>query len=397
MMYCKILIILATLTFKGSMIIFGLNISILELILLSVLAITFFIQLFFYVFVYSRIKGKRKKTIVDQTEPVSIIICAKNEEENLKLNLPNILNQNYPDFEVIVVNDCSEDNSDIILEQMQRKYPRLKVTTIKPDEKFSHGKKLAMLLGIKAAKNDLLLMTDADCQPVSENWIRSMQRNYSQGIEITLGYGGYMKKKGFLNKLIRYDTVFAAMNYLGLATLGMPYMGVGRNLSYRKEMFFRNRGFASHSHIFSGDDDLFVNETANARNTAVELSPESITLSEPKHTFGEWIYQKRRHHTTWPLYKRLHRFVLGTEVVSRSVFHIGLLALFILNFNWIILLSIFALRLLIQLIIVKKALKHLNESDLLLFSLMFDIILPVIYIIVNFSNQFRRGKKNKWK
>ena len=206
-----------------------------------------------------------------------------------------VLEQVYPDFEVIVVNDCSWDESGIYLEELQNKYKHLKIVTIKEQEKYRHAKKFALTLGIKSAKNDILLFTDADCMPASSTWIRDMHAHFNSGTEIVLGYGSYRKEKGFLNKMIRFDTFFIALQYFSFALTGMPYMGVGRNLSYRKSLFFGTKGFARHYHLLSGDDDLFVNENATDKNTEIEIQPDSFTYSDPKKTFGEWFRQKARH------------------------------------------------------------------------------------------------------
>ncbi len=214
--------------------------------------------------------------------PVSVVICAKNEEENLKANLPLILEQDYPLYEVIVVNDASTDNSMNVLMDLQQKYSHLRTSSIKENVHIRKGKKLALTLGLKAAKYDWVLLTDADCSVTGNKWLATMQRNFRKEAGIVLGYGGYRRNKGLLNMVIRYDTFFIALQYMGFALAGFPYMGVGRNLAYRKELFFRNKGFATHYELASGDDDLFVNEVARRDGTRIEIRSESHTRSETK-------------------------------------------------------------------------------------------------------------------
>ena len=271
-----------------------------------------FIQLFYYLFFYLRIVQK-PHTTPTHTPPVSVIICARNEEENLKQYLPSILNQNYPQYEVIVVNDASEDNSAWVLDAFAKQYSHLKISTIKKDEKFNHSKKLAVTIGIKAASYEYLLFTDADCEACSSDWIKQMVQSYKPDTEIVLGYGGYIKTKGLLNKLIRFDSLFIAMQYMGFAKAGIPYMGVGRNLSYKKTLFFNNKGFANHASLQSGDDDLFVNETANKQNT--EINTTAHTRSKAKKSFALWLIQKKRHQTTFHRYKKHHQFLLINEPI----------------------------------------------------------------------------------
>ncbi len=222
---------------------------------------------------------------------------------------------------MIVVNDSSTDHSEDVLSAISLQYKHLRFTTIPANEKFSHGKKLALTVGLKSATFDHVLLTDADCYPTGDQWIRKMTSRLSREMEIVLGYGRYEKRKGFLNALIRYETVFTAIQYFSFALKGKPYMGVGRNLGYSKSLFFNSRGFSNHYHIASGDDDLFVNEHAGRNNTAIEIDPESHTVSIPKTTAGSWIRQKQRHLTAGNLYDRGSRFRLGTEMISRLVFY----------------------------------------------------------------------------
>lgn len=370
-----------------------------EQVVLGILMLVLLIQLFYYLYFFRRVgwpATKNNKTHIEKKEPVSIVICARNESENLTNNLPLILEQDYPSFEVIVVNDCSDDESQDILEKLGEKYPKLKITQIKKDEKFTHGKKLALTIGIKAAKNEWLLLTDADCTPVNNKWLASMQRNFSEKNEIVLGYGAYKAEKGLLNKFIRFDTFFIALQYLSFAMAKVPYMGVGRNLAYRKSLFLKNKGFASHAHIISGDDDIFVNEVANTKNTAVELSKDSITESIPKKTFKQWIFQKRRHFVSSYKYKFSHKALLGTEIFSRVTFYISVILLLSLPHTWIIGLSALFLRLLVQLIVFNQALKQLNEKKLLGLSFAFDIFIPLLNIFLYTVNIFN-SKQHKWK
>ncbi len=365
--------------------------------LLVAFGITFLIQLFYYLFYYSRILFyKQKNQNKGENEPVSVIICARNEQENLEKNLPSILTQNYPDYEVIVVNDCSEDETEFVLERFQKKYKHLKTTTLKQDEKFYHSKKLALTIGIKAAKNDLLLLTDADCIANSDKWVEKMQGNFSDKTEIVLGYGGYISEKRLINNLIRFDTLFIAIQYLSFALAGKTYMGVGRNLAYRKSLFFKNKGFARHSHIISGDDDLFINEVAKRKNTKIEISKESITQSLAETSFSGWFKQKKRHVSTGKLYKFRTKWRLFCENISRISFY----ALFVISLLWfkeyyMYITGVFAFRLLLQLVIYKAAMRRLNEKYLLIPAILYDIMMPFLNFILILANYFT--PKNKWK
>lgn len=363
----------------------------------GIFVISLLTQLFYYFFVYARLIYSRKKTVRPTEQfPVSVVICAKDEEENLGKFLPLILEQDYPHYEVIVVNDCSKDNSENILDELKQKYKHLRSTLIKEDEKFSHGKKLALTIGIKAASYEYLILTDADCEPASKNWLKEIQKNFSNEKNLVLGYGGYFAEKGLLNNIIRYETVFTAMQYLGFALAGKPYMGVGRNLAYKRELFFKNKGFANHLHLLSGDDDLFVQQVASSINTAVEFSPEAHTRSIPKRDFKSWFFQKRRHLTTGLHYRGRFKFLLSLEIFTRYALVASFTFLLLKDFYPPYLISLFVLRYLVFLIVFKLVMKRLNEKNLILPSLLYDIFLPIsnfAAIIINFA----LSKKNKWK
>ena len=232
-----------------------------------------FIQVFYYSFFYSRVAFyEQKERTQSQQHPVSVIICAKDEDENIARFLPGILVQKYPStHEVIVVNDNSVDDSKYILGELQKTFKLLRIVDLKQEAKLISGKKYPLSIGIKEAKHEIILLTDADCVPASEFWIQKMQDASVNGTEIVIGYGAYNKRPGLLNKIIRFETFHSALQYLSFALAGTPYMGVGRNLSYKKDVFLRNKGFSSINHIPGGDDDLFINKVANKHNTAVVI------------------------------------------------------------------------------------------------------------------------------
>ncbi len=372
------------------------NLTAFQYVILSIFILCLALQLFYYLFFYSRpglSKPGIKKAV---TQPISVIICAKNEANNLRQFLPSILTQDYPEYEVIVVNDCSEDDTQDLLEELQEKYSHLRVSTIKKDPKFKHTKKFALLIGIKAASHEWLLLTDADCYAESSGWLMAMQKNFTKNTDIVLGYGGYRREKGFLNKYIRYETAFIAMQYLGFAMAGIPYMGVGRNLAYRKSFFFKHKGFSSHTTLVSGDDDLFVNQLARKNNTKTEYSKESHIRSLPKTNLTEWIKQKKRHLTTGLYYKKKHKILLGGEVISRELLYATFVYLMITNtlLPWI--LGLFVFRWICQLTVYKFALIKLEEKHLLLYSPIFDILSPFLnfgIFITNLSTEQRPSWK----
>ena len=340
------------------------------------------IQVFYYTLFFSRIAFyKPKQKTQSQQHPVSVIICSRDEDENLARNLPGILVQQYPStYEVVTVNDNSVDDSKYILQELKRTFRSLNVVELTHEAKLISGKKYPLSIGIREAKHEILLLTDADCVPSSEHWIQKMQDGYTENIEIVLGYGAYHKTSGMLNKLIRFETFHTALQYLSYALAGIPYMGVGRNLSYKKDIFLRNKGFSFINHIPSGDDDLFINKVATKRNTAIVIDPEAITRSIPKTTWSSWLKQKSRHYTTAKYYKPKHKFLLGLYSITQFVFYPLLIASAILV-DWRLAVGLFGLRLLLQGLIFYKAMKKMDEKDLWPWFFFLDLWMFLFYII----------------
>ncbi|HVN57089.1 MAG TPA: glycosyltransferase [Bacteroidales bacterium] len=367
------------------------------LVLFVVMCVVFTVQLFYYLWFYLSVVTYKGHPGEDQSRPVSVIICARNEAENLRMFLPAVLEQDYPSFEVIVVNDCSEDETDNVLGDMLLKYPNLKISSINKDPKFTHSKKFAQFIGIKAAASDLLLFTDADCKPGSDKWLAGMVSGFTPGIEFVLGYGGYLRGKGLLNNYIRYDTSFIAMQYLGMAIRGVPYMGVGRNLAWNRQVFFRNKGFGSHNHIISGDDDLFVNSNATAGTTCVEFREDSHTRSVAARDFTGWVKQKQRHLTTGRYYKLRDKILLVAEPLSRVIFFTLSVVLLCFLYLWPWVTGILGTRIIIQLVIFRLAAKKFREPGLFFTSFLFDLFSPLINISLYLSTFRNRSARTSWK
>jgi cellulose synthase/poly-beta-1,6-N-acetylglucosamine synthase-like glycosyltransferase len=363
-----------------------------QMVVVAAGLIALLVQMYHIFFRFARVAFHNPPNHPSSKEPVSVIVCARNELKNLQKFLESILNQDYHEFQVVVVNDCSWDESESFLDEMVLKHPTLKVVTIREQEKYLHGKKFAISLGVKAAKYDLLLFTDADCYPVSSDWISRMSATFDPQTEIVLGYGGYLKTKGFLNRLIRFDTLFTAIQFLGAALSKCTYMGVGRNLSYRKSLFFKNKGFAKHNHLLSGDDDLFVNETAVKGNVRVQLHPDAFTMSVPKSTIGEWFRQKRRHQMTSKYYKTAHQWLIGSLFFSHLIFMVAVSVLFAFGFQTYWVLGVLGFWFLIRLIIFGMSMKKLGELDNLWMLPVFDLAMWFIYPFVSLSNWISKPK-----
>lgn len=365
------------------------------LLIAGVFLIAWCIQII-YLFVYflKSVQSSKKET-TSNLPPVSVVICARNEENNLMEHVPFIMEQDYPKFELVVVNDSSWDDTENILKALSLRYPNIKIVNLDEEKQNIQGKKFALTLGIKAAQYDLLLLTDADCLPTSDQWIRQMSSAVQDKVQLVLGVSPYKRYDGWLNKVIRFDTLMIIAHYIGFAKAGKAYMGVGRNMMYNKELFFSVGGFKSHYSIASGDDDLFVNQVATSRNTATVVRPDAQTTSEPKKTWSEWFIQKRRHFTTAPFYKPKHRNMLLLWPLSYFVMMTGFGASFFFLQTIALLVSgLLLVRYIVQIAILHRVSKRLNQAaELAWLSPVLELQLHILNLWLYLVNLIRKPQK----
>lgn len=370
-----------------------------SLIITTIFLIATAVQLFYWLLIFAQLAlfetpAKEIEPRKDKQQGVSIIICAKNEAENLARNMPRILNQNYRSFEVIVVNDNSSDNSEKVLTYLQKKYSCLNIINFVNKNKSQVGKKFALAKGIEAAKHEVLLLTDADCRPASAEWLRKMQTVLVGTIQIGLGYAPYDEAPGFLNKFIRFEAIYTAVQYFSFALTGRAYMGVGRNLIYRKKLFHSANGFKNHENLASGDDDLFVNKVAGKDNVGIVLDGDTFMFSPPKKGWKEYIRQKSRHLSTGRWYKFRHQLILGLLSVSHFL-HYATAVIIILKFSTIFAMLGYAVRMSVLFILYARILKRFQDASLLKWIPLLDAIYVFYYVLLAPVVFF--GKTKKWK
>ena len=374
-----------------------------EWVVLSLTIIALFCQLYYY-FRYLWLRKDKSHLPSEGGLPkVSVVVCAHNEAENLQNFLQILLSQDYPDYEVIVVDDESEDSTLILLEQYAREYPNFYHTFVPKGARVISSKKLALTIGIKAAHYDYILLTDADCRPESRNWIREMMMGYdSDSTEMVLGFSPYFEMDTLLSGLISYDTLFIGLQYMGMARAGHPYMGVGRNLSYRRSTFFNNHGFQGLLDVRAGDDDLFVNKViSNYRkhnrrksNVNVVCNPDALTWSAPKPTWKQWMQQKQRHLSVSNKYTLTNKIRLTFEPFTRGMIYVLLLVTLLYGSHMLVaaVIAMWLIRLLIMLLVMNRAARKLQLSRIGLEIILYDILLPVITLYDMAVNSFRKQK-----
>jgi len=356
----------------------------------GVSSVSLLVLLFYYWFIFGRLAFYKIKKRDVSLKPVSVVISARNEYLNLKANLPYILEQDYPEFEVVVVDDCSDDDTGYLLKNMAKQNPVLKVATLSSTQNFFKGKKFPLSIGIKAAKYEQILLTDADCKPVSRQWIREMQSGFHGEKQVVLGFSPYRKSKGLLNLLVRFETFMTGMQYLSFALNGITYMGVGRNLAYLRSLFFAEKGFTRHYHVASGDDDLFVNSVAKYAEIGVVISNESFTESSSEKTFSGWISQKRRHLTTGKYYRGKHKILLALFPLLILLLYISIIYLFLSTDNIIFPASLLFAKLLSQLIVFKMCMKKLGQRNFFLISPFLELLFVFLIPLITLTNSVKQ-------
>lgn len=355
------------------------------IILLIVFACLVLFTLIFIFLIYGKLAFyKNTPRLVEiNLPPLTIIIAARNESDNLFENLPFILEQDYPHFEVIVINNQSIDDSSYLLSAYRNQYPHLRVIEVARNPHLKPGKKLPITLGVKGAKYEHLVLTDADCKPASNQWLRSMASCFVPGKDLVLGYGPLKKTNGFLNKLVRFDTAWIATNYFSFALTKLPYMGVGRNIAYTKKLFTDVHGFKSHYSIPSGDDDLFVQEAAKNKNYCINIEEQSFCYSEGQSKWPNWMQQKARHYSVAEKYKVIKKGMLGIYPLLALL---TLLCFVILMFNselrWLAL-TMFAFMTLLKWWVIGRCFVKLKEKSFIpylpLWDLLYVFLLPTMY------------------
>lgn len=377
--------------------------TLVDIIVVATLGAALAWQLFYWAYFMFRIR-RRPRNLASSVPDVSVVVCARNEEDNLRELVPALVGQKYAARkQIIVVDDCSTDDTPLVLAQMRLQYPELYTTTIPGDAVYHHGKKLALSVGIKAAKYEHIVFTDADCVPASANWLTYMMEAYDDPkVELVLGYGRYAKRGGLLNLLLRYETFYNAVQYFGIARGSKPFMGVGRNLSYTKGLYERSSKFRNHLYVLSGDDDLFVSEMGSRGNTAIVFESPAHTVSEPKSTWMTYSAQKSRHLTTAGLYPGVVKFWLGSDIVTRVAYWCGLVAAVVLGVveGSDIMLEAAVVGLVARSAVMYTSLgiasRNMGESSMWLLALPMDIIIPCMQTLAWITGRATKTR-NTWK
>lgn len=373
----------------------------------AALIVVFALQIWFYGHPFSgiqRMAVKRRKgrlPVSDVRPPVSVIVCAHDQAKDLEKHLPALLEQDYPDYQVVVVNAASTDHTADVLQSYESN-PRLYHTFMPPGVKAVSPRKMAMTLGLKAARHPYVLFTDPSAKPSGPNWLTAMMQQCTGEGAVVLGYAPFQYTPGLTGRLVAYDNLCSAIRYMGFALMGLPYRAHPANMAFRKDLFFTNKGFASHLLLRSGDDDLLIREIATPKNVRVEVSPDSLVTLETTAVWSTWKEQLINHFTTASHYKPGVRSLLLLEGTSRTLFY--LLSLYVLivagcatQWSWMVVAALlFLVRWAVQAMVMSKAAKLLAEPMPVLLIPLHDALLPLVKAVIRISSRSGRGQAYTW-
>jgi cellulose synthase/poly-beta-1,6-N-acetylglucosamine synthase-like glycosyltransferase len=301
---------------------------ILALIILVLWSLALLFQLRSWIFPYS------KTGSTEDHAAVSVIVCAHQFGPKLPRLIAHLQAQTYQTFEVVIVNDGP--NADIEDYLTSLVWDKLRIVPFNSAQKVTPGKKAPLSAGIQSAAHPWVLVTDADCMPGPE-WISTMMGARKEGDQMILGVAPFVVKPGVLNLIQRFDAFIIAIQYLGAALRGTAYMGVGRNMLYSGSLFDRVGGFAGHSTLMSGDDDLFVQSAVRNTRVSVSINPKSFVYSEPPPSRAAWVWQKRRHLSAGHAYTPLAKMQTTAFAMSWLIFWCGIPILILFGIPWMIL------------------------------------------------------------
>lgn len=360
-----------------------------------ILGIIILFQILYYFIVYGRVAFfKDNKLTTDEKQKyipsVSVVMCVKDDAYNLEKKLPIILEQEYPNFEVVVVNDASKDETEYVLRVLQEIYPNLNVVNLYNNVNGFLGKKYPLSLGIKSAKNEIILLTESDTMPLNYNWITTMVKGFKQKKDIVLGFTNFEQKPTFLNTLMHYENLTSAMNYLGNAMLNNPFMGQGRNMAYKREFFFETGGFISQYNISVGDDDLFINKNANSKNTSVIINKESINLSSPKEKREEWVIQKKKHFKSMSHFKLKDKIISTLMPFATLLIYVSVALSIVFQFPWQYAILPLVLKYTFQIIVYYKSSKTLATKQVAFLSPLLEVLFLFINTTIRFFTLFTK-------
>jgi glycosyltransferase involved in cell wall biosynthesis len=342
--------------------------------------------------VFGKLAFYKKRQTSEVQPPVTVVITARNQYNDLKQNLPFLLEQDYPEFEIMVVNDNSDDGSDELLTDLSRQYNNLSIVDLKQSLNWFSGRKFPLSLGIKSARHELLILADTICRPVSKSWIKEIVSAHTPKTDIVLAYSTF-DTNSKINLWFRFSAFYDGLFYLSMALAGKPFKGIGKNLSYQKQLFYSHKGFSSHYKINVGDDEIFINQTANKRNTNIQISQQSKVVVVKPVSLSSWLKSEKTRIFIRRFFKTGSRFFISLFNSTAFLFFASFVTLLVLGFNWMLVLPLFAVRLISLYVIFGLTAKKLTEKRLLLFSPLLEIFLILIDFIIWLVLIFSRKKR----
>lgn len=366
------------------------SLSVIQIVILATLAFSFTIHLIYQLFYIFRFNKIKKQTSDNKLQAISIVICSKNNAEDLKENLPYFLEQDYPNYEVIVVNDGCVDDTDIVIKALQNKYDHLRTTRIPLDERFSHNKKLAQTIGIKGAKNENIIFSNPNCKPASKLWLQNLAKNWDKSVHI--GYSNFENQKKFGTNLLKNDILKRWTKAICFSSTGKTYYGNGNNMGYLKEDFFANKGFAKHSQFEAGYDHLMAYRLSKKSGSSTYISPESKVFLPTRNPFEIWANEQKYYYQSRKYISKKIKFLLDLDSTSHFFLYLSMVFCLIFTNLYLITALVFLTCIFIAGIRFKIISSNLKEENLFLSSYICGMIIPLWKVSYYFKSLIQRKR-----
>lgn len=357
------------------------------LVLLALLGALFLVQVIIYLFVYGRLRNypnPSKGIDVSQTGISVIIPLYDSDVTFMNERLPIFLSQTHKLYQVVVVDVTGDPEIAEQLNLMKLGWgEKLSSTRIHADKTLRISTKMALNVGIKAARYDNVVFSLPECSPRSERWAEMMARGFAGGHDVVLGYASIVPERGLASKLIRCANMALSTRWLSFAVRHKAYRGTLCNLGITKKMYFGARGF-NYLNLNMGEDDLFVMALANRHNTVATMGGSATINQKTWGGLSWWLPRRVKLSYPYRFYPKRVKWGTGLELWSRALFFVvAIMVAAMLPFAAkMVAVGVIMARYLLVLWQMKCVARRLSERGFLSVYWIYDLVAPVVEAVL---------------
>jgi len=375
------------------------QLTIFEWILLGAFLFVYLVRLYHLVFFTGRIIFSGRKEVIaneQAMEPISILLTVRNEEENLKRLLPQLLTINTVKYEVIAVDDYSLDNTYSVLGSFRHQYSHFKISSLNEETRFSA--KLAQNIALKAAQNAWVLILPVEAQQVTRDWLGGFAVNTTtQNRNVLVGYSGIEAARGWYNLLCRIENFEQQIRSAGFISNGIPFVYFEENVAFRKKEYFDIGGYGQKTKEPYANLELIINQFIKKRNTVLLMNQNTSlrrSVRTEKDDFYNLLQRSYRIERYLPKWKRM---ALDFENFTQLLFLPFLVLLIVMFFDlWPVTVILTGILLLGKIIMIKILQNRLNEPKIFITSLVYGAFMSYYKLFYRWYYS-RSSRHNKWK